>query len=55
MSREHSQEWTEAYDNEYQGFYEHQTLKIARPEPGAKVLGSIARSEYKIVNGVFKK
>ena len=28
------QQWAEAYDSEYQGFYEHQTLKVARPEPG---------------------
>jgi hypothetical protein len=55
MSREDMQEWAEAYDNEYQGFYDHGTLKIARPEPGAKVLGTPARSEYKLVNGVFEK
>ena len=24
------------YDREYQGFYEHQTLKVARPEPGTR-------------------
>ncbi len=28
------------YDAENQGFYEHQTLKIARPEPDAKILGT---------------
>ncbi len=42
MCRE-DQHWAEAYDNEYKGFYEHQLLKIARPEPGAKVLGFTTR------------
>ncbi len=30
MSREERQEWAVANDAEHQGFYEHQTLKIAR-------------------------
>ena len=55
MSREDRQEWAVAYDNEYQGFFKHQTLKIARPEPGAKILGSTTWTEYKVVNGVFEK
>ncbi len=55
MSREDRQEWAAAYNNEYQGFFEHQTLKIARPEPGAKILGSTTLTEYKVVDGVFKK
>ncbi len=49
MGREDRQEWAEAYD-EHQGFYEHQTLKIRRPEPGAKILGTTTRTEYKTVN-----
>jgi hypothetical protein len=51
MSREDRQEWAEAYDAEHQGFYEHQTLSISRPEPGAKILGTTTRTEYKTVNG----
>ncbi len=55
MSREDRQEWAEAYDAEHQGFYEHQTLSISRPEPGAKILGTTTRKEYKTVNGQFAK
>ncbi len=55
MSRKDHQEWAAAYDNEYPGFYEHQAFKIARQEPGAKIVGSTTRTEYKVVNGVFKK
>ena len=55
MSREDRQEWAEAYASEHQGFFEHKTLKIVRPEPGAKILGTTTRTEYKVVNGVFKK
>ena len=57
MSRIDRQQWAEAYDREYQGFYEHQTLKVARarPEPGTKVLGSTTRTEYKVMNGELKK
>ncbi len=49
------------YDSEYHwhGFYEHQTLKVARPEPGTKVtvLGSTTRTEHKVAtrNGELKK
>ncbi len=35
---EDQKEWAEAYDEEYQGFIEQGTLKIARSEKGAKVL-----------------
>ncbi len=44
MSREDRQEWAEAYDAEHQGFYEHQTLSISRPEPGAKIFGTTTRT-----------
>jgi hypothetical protein len=40
MRREDCQEWAEAYDSEYQGFYDH---------------GTITHTEYKVVNCVFKK
>jgi hypothetical protein len=55
--REDRQEWAEAYDKEYQGFIEQGTLKIARPEKGAKVLDTTtcARADYKVTNGVFDK
>ncbi len=55
MGREDRQDWTEASYAKHQGFYEHQTLKIARPEPGAKSLGTTTRMEYKNVNGKFSK
>ncbi len=55
MGREDRQEWAEAYDAEHQGFNEHQTLTISRPEPDAKILGTITRTEYKTVNGQFTK
>ncbi len=32
MRREDRQEWAEAYDSEYQGFYDHGTLKVVHPE-----------------------
>ncbi len=55
MRREDQQEWAEAYDKEYQGFIEQRTLKIARPEKGAKVLDTTTRADYKVTNGVFDK
>ncbi len=55
MRREDGQEWVEAYDKEYQGFIEQGTLKIARPEKGAKVLDTTTRADYKVTNGVFEK
>ena len=55
MQRIDRQEWAEAYDAEYQGFLEHGTLKIVRPEPGVKILGTTTRTEYKVVNGALKK
>ncbi len=55
MQREDQQEWAEAYDKEYQGFVEQGTLKIARPEKGAKVLDTTTCADYKVTNGVFDK
>jgi hypothetical protein len=55
MQREDRQEWAEAYDKEYQGFIEQGTLKIAKPEKGAKVLDTTTRADYKVTNGVFDK
>ncbi len=51
MSRVDRQQWAETYDRGYQGFYEHQILNVARPEPGTNVLGSTTQIEYKVVNG----
>ena len=44
-----------SYNKEYQGFIEQGTLKIARPEKGAKVLDTTTRADYKVANGVFDK
>jgi hypothetical protein len=51
MSRKDRRQLADAYDREYQGFFEHKTLKLARPEPGAKIRGTTTRMEYKVVNG----
>ncbi len=40
MNLEDLQEWEEAYDNYCQGLFEHVTLRMVRPEPGAKVIGN---------------
>jgi hypothetical protein len=50
MSSEDQQQWAEAYDSEYQGFLDHGTLKLVRPEPGAKVISTTMRTEYKVTN-----
>jgi hypothetical protein len=57
MQQEDLQEWAEAYENNYQGFIEQGTLKIAWPEQGAKVLrlDSTKRADYKVRNRVFDK
>ena len=55
MSREDRQEWAAAYMEEHQGFHEQGTLKIARPEPGAKILDTTTRTDYKVTNGMFEK
>jgi hypothetical protein len=55
MSREDRQEWAAAYMEEHQGFHEQGTLQVARPEPGAKILDTTTRTDYKVSNGVFDK
>ncbi len=55
IRREDQQEWAEAYDKEYQGLIEQGTLKIARPQKGAKVLDTTTHADYKVTNGVFDK
>ena len=53
---EDRQEWEEAYGKEHKGFIEQGTLKIARPEKGAKVLDTTTtRADYRVTNGVFDK
>ncbi len=52
MGRKDCREWAKA---EHEGFYWLQTLKIRRPEPGAKILGPTTRTEYKTVNAVYRK
>ncbi len=54
MQREDRQQWAEAYDKEYQGFIEQGTLKIARPEKGAKVVDTTTRADYKVTNGITR-
>ena len=40
---------------EYQGFLTQGTLKIVKPEKGAKILDTTTRADYKVTNGVFDK
>ena len=44
-----------AYNSKHQGFLEHGTLKIVLLKQGDKILGATTRTEYKVINGVFKK
>ncbi len=53
MRREDLQEWAEAYGKEYQGFIEQGTLKIARPEKGAKVLDTTTRCSRQTLSEHF--
>ena len=55
MGREECQQWAEAFDNEYQGFYKHKTLKMVRPEQGVKIFGTTTQTKYKVDNWVLKK
>ena len=55
MSRPDAPEWMEAYMNEYQGFKNRDVVKIVVPPPGAKILGSTTRAEYKTDQGVLQK
>jgi len=45
MSREDKHEWAEAYMAEYQGFLTQGTLKIVKPEKGAKILDTTTRAD----------
>ena len=53
MTREDRQEWAAACTEEHQGFREQGTLQVARPEPGAKILDTTMRADYKVTNGVL--
>ena len=55
MSRIDKQEWAEAYDKEYQGFFERQAFKVVPAKPGVKIHDTLTRLEYKEDNGTFLK
>ena len=55
MSREDKHEWAEAYMAEYQGFLTQGTLKIVKPEKGAKILDTTTRADYIVTNRVSEK
>ena len=55
MSRKDKHEWAEAYMAEYQEFSTQGTLKIAKPEKGAKILDKTTSADYKVTNSVFDK
>jgi len=55
QSRIDAREWMEAYNKEYQGMMDRGAVRVAKPPPGAKILGTTTRLEYKSDNGVFTK
>jgi hypothetical protein len=46
-SREDAQEWMDAYFKEYKGMMDQGAVKAVKPPPGAKLLGTTTRLEYK--------
>ena len=54
-SREDAQEWMDAYFKEYKGVMDLGAVKAVKPPPGAKILGTTTRMEYKSDNSVFSK
>ena len=46
-SREDAQEWVDAYCKEYRGMMDRGAVKAVKPPPGAKILGTTTRLEYK--------
>ncbi len=55
MSREDSREWQEAYFKEYKGMMDRGAVQAVKPPPGAKILGTTTRTEYKTSNDIFDK
>ena len=55
MSRVDAKEWREAYDKEYKGMMDRGAVRAVNPPPGAKILGTATRTEYKSINGAFDK
>ena len=55
MSREDSREWQDAYFKEYKGMMDRGAVRAVKPPPGAKILGTTTRTEYKTSNGIFDK
>jgi hypothetical protein len=55
MARPDREQWAKAYQKEYQGFKDRKVLLVVKLPPGAQVLGTTTRLEYKINNGVFEK
>ena len=55
MSRADKQEWSEAFQKEYQGFKERNAFKTVRPRKGVRIHDTLTRFEYKEDNGTFLK
>ena len=55
LSRPDSQEWIESYRREFQGFKDRDALEVVEWKKGMKVLGSVTRNEYKMVDGKLHK
>ncbi len=56
MSRKDRQEWAEALNKEYRGFKDRNAaLAVVKPPKGARILGTLARWEYKEDNGRLVK
>ena len=54
-SREDSHQWIDAYYKECKGMMDRGAVKAVKPPPGAKILGTTTRLEYKCDNSVFSK
>ena len=55
MPLQDRQEWANACVQEFRGFKERNTFAVVIPEPGAKIMGTTTRTEYKTDNDVFQK
>ena len=48
-------QWMDVYAKEYQGIMDRKAVDMVKPPPGAKILGTTTRLEYKIDNGKLSK
>ncbi len=53
--RPDAEQWMDAYAKEYQSIMDRKAVDMVKPPPGAKILGTTTRLEYKIDNGRLSK